>query len=305
MTTTTSSRSALIGSLMVFTAAIAFSSKAVMVKLAYAYIPDPETLLTLRMAFSAPFFLALWIWARTHAEAKPISRRDVWLLLFFGVLGGYAPMWFDFAGLVYVTAGLERVVLFLYPTMVIVISALLYKHAIGRREVFSLAASYVGVAMAVGHDMTVLKTGATQTLLGVALVLTSALTYASYLVFSGRIIPRIGSASFTAASMLVASVAAAIHLALTHHSSSLLHLPAPVYGFGLLMAVIATVLPAVLMNAGIHRIGSSRASLVGAIGPVSTIVLAYLFLGEAITPLQLAGTAMVMAGVLATSVRRN
>jgi drug/metabolite transporter (DMT)-like permease len=295
----------MIGALMVFSAAIAFSSKAIMVKLAYAYIPDPETLLALRMAFSAPFFLALWVWARTRTDALPITRRDVALLLVFGVLGGYAPMWFDFAGLVYVTAGLERVVLFLYPTMVILISAGLYRHKIGRHEIFLLAVSYVGVAMAVGHDITVLKSGAEQTLLGVALVLSSALTYAAYLVFSGRIIPRIGSASFTAASMLVASTAAAIHIVLTQRAGGLLHLPAPVYGLGFLMAIVATVLPAILMNAGIHRIGSSRASLVGAVGPVSTILLAYVFLGEAITPLQLAGTAMVVAGVLATSVRKN
>jgi len=290
---------------MVFVAAIAFSSKAIMVKLAYAYIPDPEILLTLRMGFAAPFFLLLLIWARTHKEAKPISRRDLAALLFFGVLGGYAPMWFDFAGLVYVTAGLERVVLYLYPTMVILISAWRYHQPMTRREIFSLITSYIGVALAVGHDMMVLKSGTAQTLLGVTLVLASALTYAVYIVISGRLIPRVGSTSFTATSMLVASTAAAIHMALTHPIGNLLHLPAPVYGLGLLMAIVATVLPALLLSAGIHRIGSNRASLIGAVGPVSTIVLAFAFLDETITPLQLAGTFMVMAGVLTVSLHKG
>ncbi|GBG15147.1 multidrug DMT transporter permease [Novimethylophilus kurashikiensis] len=298
-------RHALLGALMVFISAIGFSSKAVIVKLAYAYVPDPEVMLALRMAFAAPLFMGLWIWARSRPDAKPISRRDTGLLLFFGVLGGYAPMWFDFAGLVYVTAGLERVLLYLYPTMVLLIGAVRYHQHIGRREIFSLVASYAGVALAVGHDMAVLKSGAALTLAGAGLVLMSALTYASYIVFSGRVIPRIGSASFAAASMLVASVSAATHLILTHPVSSVLHLPAPVYGLGLLMAIVATFLPAILLSAGIHRIGSTRASLVGTIGPVSTIVLAYFFLGEMITPLQILGTALVMAGVLATSLQKH
>lgn len=290
---------------MVFVAAIAFSSKAVMVKLAYAYPTDAETLLALRMAFSAPFFLALWLWARSRAGASVINRRDAGLLLMLGVLGGYLPMWFDFAGLAYVTAGLERTVLFLYPTIVVLISALLYRRRISKREIFSLAASYAGVALAVGHDLTLLKSGAGGTLLGVMLVLASALSYAAYLVASGHVIPRLGSATFTAASMLVASVAAGVHFALTAHPVSLLQLPMPVYRLGLLMAVVATVLPAIMLSAGIHRIGSSRASLLGAVGPVSTILLAYAFLGEAITPLQLAGTGLVMMGVLAIGIRQH
>ncbi len=299
MTSPSPARQALIGAVLVFTAAIAFSSKAVIVKLAYAYPTDPETLLALRMGFSAPFFLGMWLWARSRAGAAFISRGDYGRLLVLGVLGGYLPMWLDFAGLVYVTAGLERVVLFLYPTMVLLLSALLYGQRIGRREVFSLVASYIGVAFAVGHDFSALKSGAGDTALGVMLVLASSFTYAAYLVFSGRLIPRLGSATFTSASMLVASVTASVHFLLTPHKVSVLQLSPPVYGLALLMAVVATVLPALMLSAGIQRIGSSRASLMGAIGPVSTIVLAYIFLGEAITALQLMGTGLVLVGVLA------
>jgi drug/metabolite transporter (DMT)-like permease len=302
--TAEASRHALIGSLLVLAAAITVSSKAIMVKLAYVYGVDPETLIALRMAFSMPFFVALALWARNSSSTPVMTARDGWMIVILGVVGGYAPMWFDFAGLAYVSAGLERVILFLYPTMVVVISAILFKHHIGRREVFALLVSYLGVGLAVGHDLTALKSGAGETLLGALLIVISALSYACYLVYSGRIIPRVGSANFTAYSMLVAGVASGCHFAVTQHKVSVLHLPVPVYEIALLMAVVATVLPAIMLNAGINRIGSSRASLVSSVGPVSTILLAYVFLGEGITAMQLAGTGLVMAGVLAITVRR-
>ena len=293
------SRNTIIGSALVLIAAVTVSSKAIMVKLAYAYGVDAESLIALRMAFAMPFFIALAVWARRRETQPRINRRDALVLVGLGVLGGYAPMWFDFAGLAYVSAGLERIILFLYPTMVILISAVLFGQRIGRREIFALAASYAGVALAVGHDLAVLKSGAAETLLGAVLVMISALTYASYLVCSGRVIPRVGTANFTAYSMLVAGIASAVHFAITPHAVAITQLPAPVYRIALLMAVVATVLPAIMLNAGIRRLGSSQASLLSSIGPVSTILLAYVFLGEEVTAMQLAGTGLVVAGVLA------
>lgn len=301
--TAETSCNALIGSLLVLAAAVTVSSKAIMVKLAYAYGVDAETLIALRMLFSMPFFLMLALWAYMSGGAPKISVRDGWLIAILGVIGGYAPMWFDFAGLAYVTAGLERIILFLYPTMVVLISAVIFRHRIGRRELVALVASYVGVALAVGHDITALKSGAADTLLGVLLIAVSALIYASYLVFSGRMIPRVGTANFTAYTMLIAGVASGSHFAVTEHRLSILSLPAQVYEIALLMAIVATVMPAIMLNAGIHRLGSNRASLVSSVGPVSTIILASIFLGESIAPIQLAGTALVMAGVLVISVK--
>jgi len=272
--TAETSRNALIGSLLVLAAAVTVSSKAIMVKLAYAHGVDAETLIALRMLFSMPFFLALAFWAYMSGTASQITARDGWLIVVLGVIGGYAPMWFDFAGLTYVSAGLERIILFLYPTMVVLISAAVYKHRIGRREVIALLASYLGVALAVGHDLSVLKSGAAETLLGVMLVAISALIYAAYLVFSGRVIPRVGTANFTAYTMLIAGMASGTHFAVTEHKLSILGLPTQVYEIALLMAVVATVLPAIMLNAGIHRLGSNKASLVSSVGPVSTIVLA-------------------------------
>jgi drug/metabolite transporter (DMT)-like permease len=142
-------------------------------------------------------------------------------------------------------------------------------------------------------------------MLGAALVLASAIAYASYLVCSGWLIPRVGSSLFTAYIMLAATAASVLHYASTTHAISIFHLPRPVYWLALLMAVVATVLPAILLNAGIHRIGSSKASLISSIGPVSTIFLAYIFLGENITLLQLAGTGLVLIGVIAISMGKK
>ncbi|OIR04918.1 putative inner membrane transporter yiJE [mine drainage metagenome] len=214
-------------------------------------------------------------------------------------------MLLDFAGLVYVTASLERVILYVYPTVVVVLSALLFKHRISKSVYFALLATYAGVALVVGHDIFTLKTGSADTMLGAALVLASAVFYAVYLLMSGRLIPRVGASSFTAYTMLVATVTSGTYYAITAHHASILHLPIQVYWLSLLMAVIATVMPAILLNIGIHRIGSSKASLISSVGPVSTIFLAYIFLGESVTLLQLAGTGLVLIGVLAISLTKK
>lgn len=302
-------RNALIGALMVLAAAITVSSKAIMVKLAYAYATpfpvDASTLIALRMAFSAPLFIALAFWARASAATPTLTRQDAIIIAVLGVLGGYGPMLLDFEGLVYVTAGLERIILYIYPTVVVVMSAIIFKHRIGKRVYFALLATYAGVALAVGHDVLVLKTGSADTMLGASLVAASAIAYAAYLIVSGRLIPRVGALAFTAYTMLAATVASGAQYASTTHQVTILNLPAPVYWLSLLMAVVATVLPAILLNVGIHKIGSSKAALISSIGPVSTILLAYLFLGEAITCLQLVGTGLVLVGVLAISLGKK
>ena len=247
---------------MVLAAAVTVSSKAIMVKLAYVYAVDASTLIALRMAFSAPFFiaLALALWAR--ASASKLTNRDGWMIAVLGVLGGYGQMLLDFAGLAYVTAGLERVILYVYPTVVVILSAMLFKHRIANRVWFALLATYAGVGLVVGRDILILKSGSADTMLGVALVLASAIAYAGCLVCSGWLIPRVGSSIFTAYTMLAATVASGLYYATTAHAISIFHLPTQVYWLALLMAVVATVLPSILLNAGIHRIGSSRASLV-------------------------------------------
>ena len=302
-------RNALIGALMVLAAAITVSSKAVMVKLAYAqsapFTVDASTLIALRMAFSAPFFIALAFWVRTSAATPKITSRDAGIIALLGVLGGYAPMLLDFEGLAYVTAGLERIILYIYPTIVVIISALLFKQRVGKRTYFAILLTYAGVALVVGHDVFLLKTDSAETMLGAGLVAASAITYAAYLIVSGQLIPRIGALAFTAYTMMAATVASAAHYASTSHPVTIFNLPTPVYWLSLLMAIVATVLPAIFLNVGIHKIGSSKAALISSVGPVSTVFLAYIFLGEQITWLQIAGTLLVLVGVLVISLAKK
>jgi drug/metabolite transporter (DMT)-like permease len=294
-----------IGSVMVLVSAIAFSSKAIIVKLAYAYPVDAATLIALRMVFSIPFFIGLAIWVRMSGVRVKLSRKEWFEMLLLGGVAGYGSMWLNFAGLAYVSAGLERVILFLYPTLVVLMSAVVFKHQITKREVFALVTSYAGVILVVWHDLSLASTMSSHTLLGAALVLASAIVYAAYLLVSGKIIPRLGAPLFTAYTMLIATVASATHFALSENIQAAMHLPAQVYWLALLMAVVATVLPSILMNAGIQRLGSNKASLLSSVGPVATIFLAYLFLGERPTMVQLVGTALVLVGVLAISLSKK
>jgi len=292
------------GILMVLVASIAFSSKAIMVKLAYVYPVNAATLIALRMLFSVPFFLALIVWLKHSNRSLQLSRKDFLTMVFIGVVTGYGSMWLNFAGLTYVTAGLERVILFLYPTMVVLLNTAMHQHKITKHEVLALALSYIGVFLVVGHDLT-MPTSTSNTLLGVGLVLGSAMTYALYLVLSGKIIPRIGASLFTAYTMIVISVASGVHFILTEDVNAAMHLPQQVYGISLMIAVIATVLPSLLLNMGIHRLGSNKMALVSSVGPVSTIFLAWLILGEPVTLLQTVGTALVLLGVLTISLAKH
>jgi drug/metabolite transporter (DMT)-like permease len=290
------------GSIMVLVSAIAFSSKAIIVKLAYIYAVDAATLIALRMLFSIPFFVALAIWARSKHTQDALGRKELIGIVLLAAVGGYGSMWLNFAGLQYVTAGLERVILFLYPTMVVLMSAAVFKRAISRREVFALVVSYAGVILVVWHSVSMPHEASIKTLLGALLVLASSIVYAAYLVCSGRIIPRLGASLFTAYTMLIAT---AVHFLVSEDIQVAMHLPAQVYWLCLLMAVVATVLPSVLMNIGIQHLGSSKAALMSSVGPVSTIFLAYLFLGEKVTLVQLLGTALVLLGVLAISLGKR
>jgi drug/metabolite transporter (DMT)-like permease len=292
-------RHVLIGTLAAALAAIGFSGKAILVKLAYASPVDAVTLLAIRMAFSLPFFIAAALWSRRYQRVAALTRRDAFAILVLGLLGYYLSSLLDFSGLQYISAGLERLVLFLYPTLVVLLSALLFKRRIGRHELLALGLSYAGILLVFVHD------AHTQTgglVLGAALVFASTLTYSVYLIGAGQTIARVGAIRFTAYAMLVASVATLLQFALTHPLSALA-LPSRVYGLGVLMAIFSTVLPVFLLSYAIRRIGPGHTALVGSIGPVATIFLAYVFLGEPVSAAQIAGAALVLAGVLAINAK--
>ena len=291
-------RDALFGVVFALLAAVGFSAKAILVKLAYLDHVDAVTLLALRMAFSVPFFIGVALWARFN-HAEPLSNHDRMLVLVLGLIGYYLSSFLDFLGLVYISAGLERLILFLYPTMTVILSALLYKRAIGRNVIAAMLLSYGGIALVFLHDVGVKQGG--SVMLGATLVFLSTLSYSTYLVGAGHAIARMGTARFTAYAMVVASAASLLQFFVTHPVSAL-DLPVRVYELSIAMAIFSTVLPVFLLSYAIRRIGSGNASLIGSIGPVSTIYMAYVILDESITLLKIAGSSLVLIGVLIISV---
>ena len=290
-------RDALLGVIFALLAAVGFSAKAILVKLAYLDSVDAMTLLALRMAFSVPFFVGVALWARRQ-HAEPLNQHDRMLVLGLGLIGYYLSSFLDFLGLQYISAGLERLILFLYPTMTVILTALVYKRVIGRRTLAAMALCYAGIVLVFMHDMGT-KQGV-SVVLGASLVFASTLSYSIYLVGAGHAIARIGAARFTAYAMIVASAASLLQLGVTHPLSAL-DLPLRVYELAIAMAIFSTVLPVFLLSYAIHRIGSGNASLIGTIGPVSTIYMAYVILGESISLLQIVGSSLVLVGVLVIS----
>ncbi|HET6263848.1 MAG TPA: DMT family transporter [Usitatibacter sp.] len=290
------------GTLMVVVAAVAFSGKAVIIKLAYRHGVDAVTLLALRMTFSAPMFLLLAWWAARGAATQPLTRGDLRSVMLLGFVGYYLASYFDFLGLQYITAALERLILFIHPTFVLLLSALLFKRRITSRDVLAVVLSYVGIGLVFGHDV---ATQPGNVLLGSFWVLLSALFYAAYLIGSGRVVGRVGSLRFASYAGLVSCAAVVVHYFVTHDPALILAQPDPVYWLALLMAAVSTVLPIVLTAEGIRRIGASHASIIASVGPVATIFLGAWFLAEPVTVLQLAGAGLVMAGVLAISLQRK
>lgn len=290
-------RDVLLGIVFALLAAVGFSAKAILVKLAYLDSVDAITLLALRMAFSVPFFIGVALWAkRQHAE--PLNTHDRMLVLGLGLVGYYLSSFLDFLGLQYISAGLERLILFLYPTMTVILAALIYKRAIGRKMLAAMALCYAGIALVFLHDVGMKQGG--SVVLGASLVFASTLSYSIYLVGAGHAIARIGAMRFTAYAMVVASAASLLQFVVIHPLSAL-DLPLRVYELSIAMAIFSTVLPVFLLSFAISRIGSGSASLIGTIGPVSTIFMAYVFLNESISLLQIAGSTLVLGGVLIIS----
>ncbi|KIC94180.1 DMT family transporter [Flavihumibacter solisilvae] len=284
------------GIVLTFLGAVLFSTKAIIVKLAFRNEQvDVITLLALRMLFSLPFFLGVAIWTR-DAAVKPMTARQWVLVSVIGMMGYYISSWFDFIGLQFISAGLERLILFLYPSFVALINMVFFRQRLSRMQKWALLCTYLGIGMAYYGEL-LLDFGNPNFLFGSMMVFFCSITYAIYLAGSGRLIPQVGSTRFTAYAMLAATTGVLLHFFFTHEVGDL-QLKAGMWKYGLLLAIIATVLPAFLMNAGLKQIGSNNAAIVSSIGPVSTIAQAYLFLGETMHIGQIAGTVLVIIGVL-------
>lgn len=284
------------GLLLAAFGAIAFSGKAIIVKLGYRHGVDAVTLLALRMLVALPFFLLMGAWASRGAPA--LATADKWRILALGFVGYYLSSFLDFAGLAHITATLERLILYLTPTLVLLIGLVAGKPKPGRVQLLALAVSYAGVLLAFGHDVTL---GGRNVALGSVLVFASAASYALYLFGSGEIVARVGPVRLTAYASSIASGFCIAQFLLLHPLESLAALPAPVWWLSLLNGTVCTVLPVLAVMLAVRRIGSALAAQVGMLGPVSTIALSVWLLGEPMGPWQVAGTVLVLLGVLALS----
>jgi len=280
--------------------AICFSTKAIFVKLAYRETQvDAVSLLALRMIFSLPFFLVSAWWSSAKSENVPFTWKQWLAVAGIGCLGYYISSLLDFLGLQYVTAGIERLILFVYPTLVLLMSAFILKVKIKPIQWLALVITYAGLMLAFLGE--VRFDNQSQTFyLGVILIFICAVTYAMYIVGSGQLIPAIGAAKFNSYAMSFAALAVVLHFFFVN-DNSLFNLDKQVYLYSFLMAIIGTVIPSYLVAIGINRVGTGNAAIIGSVGPVSTIVQASFFLQEPIHLLQLVGTTFILGGVLMIS----
>ena len=275
---------------------ILFSSKAVMVKLAYRYNIDAISVLLLRMLFSFPFYIVIAYLYRKEKKETIVPKDYAWIA-FFGIVGYYLASYFDFVGLTYIKASLERIILFVYPTIVLLFNKLFLKKAITKVQKLAILITYVGIIITFGSEVSV---SGKEAYLGGFFVLLSAITYASYLVGSGWLIPKFGVMRFTAYAMLVSCVCVFIHFGI-FSDVNIFNFPTQVYVLGLCIAVFATVIPSFLVSISIKLISSSNFAVVAGVGPISTIILAVIFLNESLSFLQIIGTVVVILGILLVS----
>jgi len=285
----------LVGVGMVIVAALGFSSKGILIKLAYALGVeiDAISVMAIRMLFALPFFVFIAIRSSIYSKRAAMTTKD-WLdILFLGFIGYYLSSLLDFSGLAYISASLERMILYLYPTIVVILTAMLGRRRMHHYEVLALLVAYTGMGLMFISDHSMMNT---DILKGSSMVFAAAISFSVFLVFGQRVIQRLGPQRFTSYSMSVAAVFTLVHYFIEHGLHLLGH-SMNFYLIGLFMAIFCTVLPAYMMNEGIHRIGANRAAIISSAGPVMTLVLAFVVLGEVLTPIQMGGMLMIVGSI--------
>ena len=270
---------------------IAFSGKAIIVKLAYRYGVDAVTLIMYRMLFALPLFLGLAWWAG-RGRAR-LTARDWRVVVGLGFSGYYLASFLDFAGLAYVSAAFERLVLYLNPTLVLLIGRVVFKRRVAGAQLLALAVSYAGVLLVFGHEV---RVAGTHVALGAALVFGSAVSYALYLVFSGEEVRRLGSLRLTGLATSVACLFCLVQFALVRPFAAADVAP-QVLWLSLLNATLCTFVPVLMVMMAIERVGATVAAQTGMVGPLSTILMGVVILGEPFTAWIGAGTVFVLSGI--------
>jgi drug/metabolite transporter (DMT)-like permease len=289
------------GFVITFTGSIFFSTKAIFVKLAFANTPtDAVTLLALRMFFSLPFYIAIGLFASNKRSNVYFTRRQWVYIILLGLTGYYISSLCDFIGLQYISAGLERLILFIYPTLAVVLNAMIFRQRINKYQKLAMVLTYLGIAIAFWGEMKI-DSSNPQFYLGSFFCFLCAITFAIYLVGSGRMIAETGATKFTSYAMIAAAAGIFIHYFVSGRTVH--HMSGNLLWYGVALAIFATVIPTFFMSNGIKKIGSSNAAIISSIGPVSTILQAHFILGERITVAQITGTVLVIIGVLLIGLR--
>ncbi|MFM2185617.1 MAG: DMT family transporter [Burkholderiaceae bacterium] len=291
------------GMVLAVVGALGFAGKAVLAKLMYRHGVDPVTVVAWRMLLALPFFMAMAAWSvwrvpEATVRPAPLSARDWRIIGALGFSGYYLSSMLDFYGLLYISASLERLILYLGPTFVMVLAVVVLKKRVTARQWLAAAISYAGVLLVFGHEM--LTPGAGQggaaTGWGAALVLGSALSYSAYLLASGEVVVRLGALRLTGLASSVACALCLLHFGVVNPWSAL-WVPEPVFWISVMNALLCTVMPVWAVMMAIERLGPAMTSQVGMIGPLATIGLGVWLLGEAFTVWVLAGTVLVLLGV--------
>ncbi|MEB3754959.1 DMT family transporter [Acinetobacter sp. MD2(2019)] len=269
-----------IGSLCALCSAFLFSSKAIFIKQAYALSEqvNATVLMALRMGTALPFFLIM-AWYFKHQRQQALGYRDIALLIVAGLLGYYFASWLDFVGLMYISASLERIILFLYPTLTVLASSVIYKQRIRLKTSVAIFLSYGGTVIVLLQEQNHAPLQS-NFWLGASLVFASAVAFASYLLLTPKLIRTFGPSNFTGLALTVACIGTLVHYFLaTPHALHLLgNLPTGVWLYGIGLGIFVTVLPTFLLMQSIARLGAAQSAMIAAIGPILTILLAVLFL---------------------------
>ncbi|MBC7451860.1 MAG: DMT family transporter [Cytophagales bacterium] len=283
----------LTGVLLGICSAACFSSKAIMVKIAYSYGADPLFMLFLRLLFSLPLYIILAVIYSRKAQLNITNNQWMWIVV-LGLLGYYLSSLFDFIGLQYITASLERLILFIYPTLTVVLNTVLFKSKLRKIDYGALALTYIGIIIIyLGNT----ESNTENLIKGSLFVFACAFTYAFYIVGSGKMIPQIGAQRYTAYAMIISTIAVIIHQLSQNGLPDISTTSVNVLWIGIAMAVIATVIPSLTLAESIRLIGTEKSSIIATLGPVFTIILAYFILEEPFTIRQGIGTAFIISGV--------
>ena len=283
--------------ILVIIGAILFATKPVLIKLMYV-TDDLEAIhvLFIRMLFSVPFYLFILFRYKSKAEVKEQLQLNWKPILLLGFIGYYLSSYLDFKGLQYISAGLERVILFLNPTMVLILSALYFSKKIKLFQIIAIGISYLGIAIAFLSQTNMADQS--SLVIGGGLVFLAAFSYAIYLVGAEAYIKRVGTVPFTCYTMVIAFFIISLQYVLTTPLSDMIEFKSEIYLYGIYIAAFSTIIPSFMIAEGIKRIGANNASIISAVGPVATIIMAWFILHEKVSTMQVVGSALVILGVI-------